>query len=598
MTKKSLYPENIVRRILIFTLTICMMLTTVLIYFSHNITKERSFKVINDMSFKNSQIYAETIGDWIHERMNAMQIYADTPIVKSMDWNKIEPYLKKEIKDSKIYNCLFIADDLGNFVTTDGDHTNIYDRKYFQAAMSGKSSISNLLISKLTKELICTIAVPIRNDNGKIVGVMGGIMNLEHIHNLTKKFKVDHPDSYSYILDKNGLTISHPNKNFVMNKNIIKSIEFVDPKPYNIDQVLNNDMGYIEYNFEGTMAYGYYYSIPNTDGWKLFIKVPKEYISKSIQENTNKLLSIGILGTMIIGIISLVIGQVIAEPMLKLKKDMKESKRLLEERIKYDQLRTEFFSNISHELKTPLNIIFSTTQLLNLSIKDPENIHVEKLNKYVHTMKQNCNRLLRLINNLIDITKIDSGFMQLNLQNKNIVDIIEDITLSTVEYVKSKGRTIIFDTEVEEKVMAFDLDKIERIILNLISNAIKFTKPGDKIEVSIYDKEDKVFIVVKDTGIGIPEDKQNLIFERFRQVDGSLKRKTEGSGIGLSLVKSLVTMHEGNISVKRECGKGTEFVIKLPVKLVSEADYITKDSSFLEKDRVEKINIEFSDIYS
>jgi signal transduction histidine kinase len=167
-------------------------------------------------------------------------------------------------------------------------------------------------------------------------------------------------------------------------------------------------------------------------------------------------------------------------------------------------------------------------------------------------MKQNCYRLLRLINNLIDITKIDSGFINLNLQNKNIVEVIENVTLSTVEYVESKCRTIIFDTDVEEKIMAFDPEKIERIILNLISNAVKFTKPQDQIEINVYDKKENIIISVKDTGIGIPKEKQKIIFERFRQVSPLLNRTHEGSGIGLSLVKSLVEMHTGNkISVKR-----------------------------------------------
>ena len=142
-----------------------------------------------------------------------------------------------------------------------------------------------------------------------------------------------------------------------------------------------------------------------------------------------------------------------------------------------------------------------------------------KINKHINIMKQNCYRLLRLVNNLIDITKIDSGFIELNLQNKNIVEIIENITLSTVEYAESKSRTIIFDTDVEEKIIAFDPEQMERIILNLISNAVKFTKPNDKIEVKIYDGLDNIIISVEDTGIGIPKEKQEMIFERFRQVD-------------------------------------------------------------------------------
>ena len=167
-------------------------------------------------------------------------------------------------------------------------------------------------------------------------------------------------------------------------------------------------------------------------------------------------------------------------------------------------------------------------------------------------MKQNCYRLLRLVNNLIDITKIDSGFMELNLKNVNIIEVVENITLSTAEYIESKSRTIIFDTDIEEKIMAIDPEQMERVILNLISNATKFTSPGDTIEVTIYDKDKYILISIKDTGIGIPQDKLDSIFERFKQVDPLLSRRSEGSGIGLSLVKSLVEMHNGNISCKKQ----------------------------------------------
>ncbi|MCJ7690218.1 MAG: ATP-binding protein, partial [Clostridiaceae bacterium] len=275
---------------------------------------------------------------------------------------------------------------------------------------------------------------------------------------------------------------------------------------------------------------------------------------------------------------------------------IKENKKLLEETVEYDKLKTEFFSNISHELKTPLNIIFSTMQLLSLHSNNGE-LDSKKLNKYINLVNQNSYRLLRLVNNLIDITKIDSGYGNLNLQNKNIVEVIENITLSTVDYVGSKSKQIIFDTEIEEKIMAFDSEQMERIMLNLISNAVKFTNTNDKIEVKIYDEKESVLISVKDTGIGISEDKQRIIFERFRQVDPLYSRRNEGSGIGLSLVKSLVEMHNGNISVKSKYGEGTEFIIEIPVKLISKDENESSVEEFIPQCNVDKIHIEFSDIY-
>ncbi|WP_010238761.1 sensor histidine kinase [Clostridium arbusti] len=277
-----------------------------------------------------------------------------------------------------------------------------------------------------------------------------------------------------------------------------------------------------------------------------------------------------------------------------------ENKKLLEKTIEYEKLKTEFFSNISHELRTPLNILLSALQLINVYLNtDPPNIKSTK--KYVGTMRQNCFRLLRLINNLLDITKIDSGFYHLILCNHNIIEVVENITLSIADYLKDKKINIIFDTDIEEKIIACDEEKIERIILNLISNAIKFTDANGTINVNIYDGDSYVKIIVKDNGIGIPKAKLNTIFDRFSQVDKTIKRNSEGTGIGLALVKSLVELHKGKIEVKSEYGHGTEFTISLPVTVIPNKDKSnlctmcidnnTKDS------KIEKMHIEFSDIY-
>jgi len=279
----------------------------------------------------------------------------------------------------------------------------------------------------------------------------------------------------------------------------------------------------------------------------------------------------------------------------KLKKENIESNDLLNKSREKNKFITEFFSNISHELKTPLNVIFSSLQMLNLYNENIEEEIIIKRKKYLEVMKQNSLRLIKLINNLLDMTKFDSGFISLNPKNGNIVSLVEDITMSIVSFAENKQIEIIFDTEVEEKQMAFDGDKIERIILNLLSNALKFTNKGGKIFVCIYDHEDSIDISVKDTGIGIPKDKQELIFERFEQVDKTLRRNYEGTGIGLSIVQSFIELHKGKIRVSSEINKGTEFVITLPVYLVEENDNEKKE---MKKSIIERANIELSDIYT
>jgi PAS domain S-box-containing protein len=279
----------------------------------------------------------------------------------------------------------------------------------------------------------------------------------------------------------------------------------------------------------------------------------------------------------------------------KLQKDVEKNIELLNETREFNKFMTEFFSNISHELKTPLNIIFSSIQLLNLYNENSGEKFIKNKDKYLDVMKQNCYRLMRLINNLLDMTRVDSGFLAPHMKNYNIISVVEDITLSVTSFAESKSISIIFDTDSEEKIMAFDPDKIERIILNLLSNAVKFTNRGGEIIVNMLDEGDYIVISVKDTGIGIPEDKLQVVFERFKQVDKTFTRNHEGSGIGLSLVKSFVEMHEGIISINSELGQGSEFIIKLPARKLNE-NYI--EEKYVDDSIIERISIEFSDIYS
>lgn len=263
-----------------------------------------------------------------------------------------------------------------------------------------------------------------------------------------------------------------------------------------------------------------------------------------------------------------------------------------------EKAKTQFFANLSHEIKTPINIIYSCFQLLDINKEKGETELWNSYNKYYGTIKQNCYRLLRLVNNLVDITKIDSGFMKLNFINYEIVSLVEDITLSIVPYVESKNITVLFDTYVEELVIKCDPESLERVILNLLSNAVKFSNENGNITVLLDANKDFVIIKVKDDGIGIAPEFSDYVFERFAQEDKSFNRKKEGSGIGLSLVKSLVELHGGVVYLEKSVEQGCEFVIKLPNKILDESkNEEIKSIDIDNKPLIQKVNIEFSDIY-
>lgn len=281
----------------------------------------------------------------------------------------------------------------------------------------------------------------------------------------------------------------------------------------------------------------------------------------------------------------------------ELKYKMYENIKLVKETFEYDKIKTEFFANISHEVKTPLNIIIGALKLFEINL-DKQNCEegFENLKKYTAIMKQNCFRLLRMLSNLIYITEIDSGFVEMNAQNNDLVQIIKNITNAVERFIVNKGVQFDINIRVDTLELACDADKIERVLLNLLSNAVKFTKSGDKISISLYKKNHIAYISVKDTGIGIPDKMKEVIFQRFIQVDKSFTRKCEGSGIGLNLVKSLLEMHKGSIKVISEYGKGSEFIVMLPIWRI-ESNEIAATTEETASVCIDRVNIEFSDIY-
>ena len=278
---------------------------------------------------------------------------------------------------------------------------------------------------------------------------------------------------------------------------------------------------------------------------------------------------------------------------------MESNRALVEETLKYDKLKTEFFSNISHELKTPLNVLLSAIQLSEYYIKNRTPLDFNKLQKNNTYMKQNCFRLLKLIGNLLDVTKIDSGFFKVNYINSNIIYFIENLVDSIQPYTIQRKINVSFDTDTEIKVIKFDPYIIETIILNILSNALKYTPEKGEVILSITVKNENIYIAISDNGIGIAEDKLEMIFERFTQINPLMTRMAEGTGIGLSLVKSLVEMLDGTIDVKSKEGVGTTFTIKLPCTVADDCITVNDINLYSQNfttNNIDRVLIQFSDI--
>ncbi|MDC4204276.1 MAG: ATP-binding protein [Candidatus Manganitrophus sp.] len=244
-------------------------------------------------------------------------------------------------------------------------------------------------------------------------------------------------------------------------------------------------------------------------------------------------------------------------------KELSESKTELERSYQklqeLDRIKSQFFANISHEFRTPLTLILAPLE----SFLNQPNLPEEQ-RKHFQIMYQNGLRLLKLINNLLDLAKIDTGKMKLFYSKTDLVALIKGIlsSLTPLTYKKQIHLSFLADRSMME--LYFDRDKIEKVLLNLLFNAIKFTERGGEIILSCAEKDGHVVVKVSDTGLGIGRENLHKLFSRFTQLDASATRQHEGTGIGLALSKELVELHQGKIWAESEIGRGTVISFTLP----------------------------------
>ena len=261
-----------------------------------------------------------------------------------------------------------------------------------------------------------------------------------------------------------------------------------------------------------------------------------------------------------------ILNKLVEQRTKQLNNKLIENKILYEKLINQEKRKNNYFINLSHELRTPLNVILSIEQLITELNKKDNYIDKKKLNHYMDVLRGNSKRLLKLINDIIDTSKIEAGMYKLDIRDNDIVYLVEELALSMKDFIESKGIELIIDPEIEEKIIECDSGEIEKCIVNILGNAAKFTKAGGKIKVIINEENKFVNIKIKDNGIGIDKKDMKSIFDRFGQVYNKKTEEFGGSGIGLTLTKQIIELHNGELLVNSELGKGSEFTIKLPEK--------------------------------
>lgn len=523
--------------------------------------------------------------------------------------NSVNIFKYNEAKNSISDNTILsIAEDSkGNLWFGTEGNLNKYDRltkkfKFYSTEDGLSNNSIYSIIPRNDKIWISTNSgvncLEFKND--KIINVEKYLNNIEFSSNSYLKTK-----NGEYALgSNNGLYILKPN---VIENNIISpKIHFnsIYVNGEKVDDLNNKSINYKE-NFitidlftniySDMQTVDFYYRI-NNDDWKLMSNneitlsnlADKKYTIDFVAKNFNgkhsepktisfyvnppfwrgkmaKFIYFALFLTMILYIIFKIanLKNAITLKNKLLAKEMEEKNELLKKNIELEKRKNNYLINMSHELRTPLNVIGATQQLIS-NLNKTGNISSNELARYMKISDNNLKRLLNIINDLIDSTKMNEGIYNLLLEEKNIIYVIEDITLSLKSLAEEKEIDLIFDTNIEDCIMNFDQDAIERCIINIVGNAIKFTNKNGQIVVNLIDSDNTLTIEISDTGSGIPPEKIDSIFDRFSQVVSSKREFTKGSGLGLTITKGLIELHGGTITVTSELNKGSTFTIILP----------------------------------
>ena len=242
----------------------------------------------------------------------------------------------------------------------------------------------------------------------------------------------------------------------------------------------------------------------------------------------------------------------------KSKSELEESHRKL---VELDRLKSRFFANISHELRTPLTLLLSPLESL---MQRADNSFDARTREVFETMHANAMRLLKLINDLLDLIRLESGRMDIKNDPVHVADFLKGLSSAVKQVAVDKHITLETHVAAELDMILTDRDKVEKMVLNLLFNALKFTPADGRVELRAEKQGDYFVLSVTDTGVGISEKNLPFVFDRFWQADNSSRRKFHGVGIGLALVKELVEMMHGSVTVQSQEGKGTVFTVKLP----------------------------------
>ncbi|MEH1907863.1 hybrid sensor histidine kinase/response regulator [Nostoc sp.] len=538
-------------------------------YFSYQAARKITLEELRGRAFLEVKRGVDEIEEWLHVRKVEVQTLAQTSTVRSLDWSVTEPYLKSEVDRINEFFVFQIATPDGSYFNTmvGRSNKNIKDRNYFQKALAGKSNISDPFISRSTGIHLIAIATPIWSNPSQSrspIGVFNGNVKVDHIVEVVNSLRYGE-NSYAFALNSQGEAIVHPNSTLMstLEKPAPSLLKIPDRNLNAIaQQMVNKQQGIQLMEIDGTKKYVAYVPLQEAN-WSVALVIPRQNIESRLQFLDFIALILGGLTVMMITVLWRV--QAFEQAQLKKSKAAADTA---------NHAKSEFLANMSHELRTPLNGILGCAQILLRSqdLPEPQQYHV-------NIIEQCGSHLLTLINDILDLSKIEARKLELYPHDVHFPSFLQGIAEICQIRAEQKGILFVYESAINLPTgVHVDAKRLRQVLLNLLGNAIKFTDEGKvtfKVEVIDQLPADgetvkyRIRLSVEDTGIGITPAELGKIFLPFEQV-GEKKRQTEGTGLGLAITRQLVQMMGSDIHLKSQIGQGSTFWFEIAIAEASQ----------------------------
>ena len=597
---------NIRSELLVFFLLISVIPLSAVVYVSYDYSKEAIRESVMANLVGATENTGHAIDNWMDARKDDIRVISQSGTIVNPEKEYFIEYLNTfEREYTGVYTEFFLLDLTGNITFSTLNNTgNAGKERYFTEAAAGNLYVSDVNISGITGSPEIIITNPVKK-NGTTTGILAARVSMVNLYRIIENIDIGKSGEL-LIVNKDGDIIFHGNRSIILHDNIRDN--------FAVKEVTYEKNGINEYvNYKGENVLGSYYWLPlyrwglivekNTDeayagvltlgrvmaGISLFAVIGVVFLAvvvskrltnpiKSLEEGALDLVKgnfkpVAVSSANEIGRMTGIFNSTAMELLdirkkLETKieianKDLEEKNKELiaanEELKKLDEMKSDFISMVSHELKTPLSSMKISAEYLESQPDADPQVQKELLDIII----RNIDRQTRLINDILDLSQIDAGKMEYRLEYVDVREIAKT-ALENIRHI-AVGKNITVSLDIPENLphALADREKFIIVLNNLFENALKFTPVGGNIVLQATEYKDGIDIKMKDTGIGIDKDKIEKIFDRFYQVDSSSRRKTGGCGLGLPISRAIVKAHGSDIRVESEPGKGSTFSFRL-----------------------------------